>query len=152
MSRILFSIGVLALALAVSSCASETGTDQAGDGGDPGAQTEMVAYEGVIVDMKCYSMNTVNNTNDHMTPDGEMAGCGVACATMGIPVGLLINGEQGGQLYLLVTPSKPMAEHMAKWARISGDVVINGSGLIPSKIEVRGGDGEFTEVKIETMM
>jgi hypothetical protein len=45
-----------------------------------------------------------------------------------------------------------MAEHMAKWARISGDVVIDGNGLIPSKIEVRGEDGSFSEVEVATMM
>ncbi len=103
-------------------------------------------YSGILVDTKCYGMNNDNVTNDH----GDMKGCAVMCAKMGIPVGLLIDGKKGGKVYVLAIPAPSLADHMGKWARVTGVEKFK-RGLIPEKIEVKKGD-TYEEVKIQTMM
>ncbi len=103
-------------------------------------------YSGILVDTKCYGMNNDNIANDH----GKMKGCAVMCAKMGIPVGLLIDGKKGGKVYVLTIPAPSLADHMGKWARVTG-VERFKRGLIPEKIEVKKGD-TYEEVKIQTMM
>lgn len=116
---------------------------------------KMATVEGTLVDGKCFGMNTVNAGDEHVVPMkdgsmGKMAGCATACAKMGIPVGLLEGGKPGNQVYILVTPSGQLADHMAKEARVTGMVAFDG-GLIPQKIEVKEGR-KWKEVKIATMM
>ena len=41
---------------------------------------------GSLIDTKCYSMDARNKGMDHITPMGEMKGCGALCARLGIPV------------------------------------------------------------------
>ncbi len=103
-------------------------------------------YSGILVDTKCYGMNNDNFTNNH----GKMEGCAVMCAKMGIPVGLLIDGKKGGKVYVLAIPAPSLADHMGKWARVTGVEKFK-RGLIPEKIEVKKGD-TYEEVKIQTMM
>jgi hypothetical protein len=103
-------------------------------------------YSGILVDTKCYAMNNDNITSDH----GDMKGCAVMCAKMGIPVGLLIKGKKGGKVYVLTIPAPALADYMGEWARVTG---VEGfkRGLIPEKIEVKKGD-TYEEVKIQKMM
>lgn len=103
-------------------------------------------YSGILVDTKCYGMNNDNVTNNH---DG-MKGCATMCAKMGIPVGLLIDGKKGGKVYVLTIPAPVLADHMGKWARVTGVEQFK-RGLIPEKIEVKTGD-TYEEVKVHTMM
>jgi hypothetical protein len=110
--------------------------------GDKKAKT----YSGILVDTKCYAMNNDNITSDH----GDMKGCAVMCAKMGIPVGLLIKGKKGGKVYVITVAAPSLADHMGKWARITGVEKFK-RGLVPEKIEVKEGD-TYKEVKIQTMM
>ncbi len=103
-------------------------------------------YPGILVDTKCYGMNNDNITIDH----GKMKECAVMCAKMGIPVGLLIDGKKGGKVYVLTVAAPSLADHMGKWARVTGVEKFK-RGLIPEKIEVKKGD-TYEEVKIQTMM
>ena len=107
--------------------------------------------EGILVDMKCYSMDTANWVQDHMTPKGKMPMCATTCAKMGIPVGILEGGKPGGMVYVLITPSMPLGDHMTKTARVTGAVALDGHGIVPDKIEVKNKD-KWQEVKIATMM
>jgi len=114
--------------------------------GDKYGVKKAKTYSGILVDTKCYGMNNDNITNDH----GKMKGCAVMCAKMGIPVGLLIDGKKGGKVYVLTVAAPSLADHMGKWARITGVEKFK-RGLVPEKIEVKKGD-TYEEVKIQTMM
>jgi len=107
--------------------------------------------EGILVDMKCYSMDTENWVQDHVTPKGKMPMCAMTCAKMGIPVGLLEGGKPGGKVYVIITPAMPLGDHMTKTARITGVIALEGHGIVPDKIEVKNKD-KWQEVKIATMM
>ncbi|MEE9260789.1 MAG: hypothetical protein V3U40_06750 [Candidatus Scalindua sediminis] len=91
-------------------------------------------------------MNNDNITNDH----GKMKGCATMCVKMGIPVGLLIKGKKGGKVYVITVAAPSLADHMGKWARITGVEKFK-RGLVPEKIEVKEGD-TYKEVKVKTMM
>ena len=113
---------------------------------------QMITVEGKLIDTKCYGMDDMNIDNTHKVPGKEdkmldMPSCATACVNMGIPVGLL---QKDGSVFMLVTPSNQLAEHMAKHARVTGNKVFDG-GIIPEKIEVKDGD-EWKEVQIGTMM
>jgi len=121
----------------------------AGDGQDH--EMKEVTVEGILIDSKCYGMNPDNWASDHMTPKGDMANCAQACAQMGIPVGVLEGGKPGGDVYLLVTPSMALAEHMAKEVKVVGMATFEGA-ITPSKVFVKNDKGKWEEVKVGTMM
>lgn len=115
-----------------------------------------VTVTGTLIDTKCYGMNHDNMNNDHVVPmkDGKlgtMANCATACAGMGIPAGLLEGGKKDGQVYIIVTPSSALASHMAKEARVTGELAYPG-GIIPDKVEVKNDAGKWEAVEIATMM
>ncbi len=114
-----------------------------------------VTVTGTLIDTKCYGMNHDNVENAHyVKKDGEkmkMPNCATACANMGIPAGLLEDGKKDGDVYVLITPSNAVADHMAKEARVTGELAYAG-GIIPSKIEVKNDDGKWEKVKVATMM
>ncbi len=109
-------------------------------------------YSGKLVDSKCYSMMPKANAgNDHMVKgmDGKpmtVKACAAACASMGIPGGLL---TKGGKMLVLAVPAGQLSQQMAKSARIQGKVM-NGV-LIVKKLEVKNGK-KWSEVKISYMM
>ncbi len=111
-----------------------------------------VTVEGVLVDTKCHGMSNDNSPYDHTTPKGTMPGCGTACANMGIPVGLLVDGKKGGKVYVLLAPSKALADYVGETARITGMKALGEGNLLPEKAEVKGKDGKYTEIKLTTMM
>ena len=90
--------------------------------------------------------------DDHMgpKPDGdgmmEVPKCGTACATMGIPVGVLEGGEAGGDVYIIVGPANGYAEYMAKTVKFEGEQAYPGA-IIPSKMWVEE-DGEWVEKQL----
>lgn len=110
---------------------------------------ETVTLTGILVDSKCYGMMHENMGNDHMTPKGKVPNCASACASMGIPVALLIDGKKGAETVFLVTPAVQLAKHMAKECRVTGQKALG--GVIPTKIEVKE-NGKWKEVEIGTMM
>ena len=114
-----------------------------------------VTVSGKLIDTKCYGMNHANHENDHMVPgkDGEMMtmpNCATACASMGIPVGLLEGGEKDGKVLVLITPAGALANHQSKEARVTG-MEIYGGGILPSKVEVKE-DGKWVDVTPGGMM
>ena len=70
---------------------------------------------------------------------------------MGIPVGILKDGEKDGEVFVLITPSNALADHMAKKARVTGELAYPGA-IIPGKIEVKNDHGKWEEVSVATMM
>ncbi|MFC2085591.1 hypothetical protein ACFLRO_00090 [Bacteroidota bacterium] len=114
-----------------------------------------ITVTGKLIDTKCYGMNHSNVANDHMVPGKEgsmmtVPSCATACASMGIPVGLLENGEKDAKVYVLVTPAGALANHQAKDARVTGTPVFGGA-LLPSKVEVKE-DGKWVDVTPAGMM
>jgi len=136
----LIALSLVAMSMALGSSLLAAGKHKA----------KTVTVTGTLVDCKCYGMMHTNTGNDHMTPKGQVPACARACATMGIPVGVLKDGKPGGELIVLITPSPQLADHMAQQVRVVGMVPSRGS-LIPEKIEVLE-HGKWTEVKIATMM
>ncbi|RMF59007.1 MAG: hypothetical protein D6746_08920 [Bacteroidetes bacterium] len=116
-----------------------------------------VTVEGTLVDTKCYGMAVamgkpkMNVTNTHkVQKDGKMMdvpNCATACASMGIPVGVL---TKDGKTYVLLTPATALKDHMAKEARVTGDKVFDG-GIIATKVEVKE-NGTWKDVTPGTMM
>ncbi len=104
------------------------------------------AFTGVLVDMKCYSMNNDNTSDDHQS----MEKCATMCAKMGIPVGLLIDGKKGGKLYVLTLPAPALSDYMGQHVRVTGTKASKGV-LIPDKIEIMKGD-KYEEIDVTTMM
>lgn len=126
---LLLGLGMMAFTLPAET--SEPGPDE-------------VTVKGKLIDTKCYGMHQGNIDNDHMAPgkDGKMttlSKCATACASMGIPVGVLEGGKKGGKVYVLITPAGALAGHQAKEARVTGMAAYDG-GIIPTKVEVRDGD------------
>ncbi len=118
--------------------------------------SEEITVEGKLIDTKCFGMMPeMNITDTHKVPgkDGkmmEMSGCGTACASMGIPVGIVEGGEPGGKTYVIIASANALKEHMAKEARVTGEQVFAG-GIIASKVEVKE-DGKWVDVTPGAMM
>lgn len=109
---------------------------------------EPLSVEGILVDMKCFSMNAANSGSDHITPKGKMPACATACAKMGIPVGVLTEDDE---VYVLITSGSMLSDYMALETKVTGTPALDGHGLIPDKIMVKK-KGKWEEVKIATMM
>ena len=109
-------------------------------------------YSGSLVDSKCFSMMPkMNAGNEHtvMGPKGKpmkVKACASACASMGIPVGLL---AENGEMYILALPAGQLSAQMAKKARING--MIKEGVLIVNTIEVQDGD-KWNKINISYMM
>ena len=98
------------------------------------------SWTGQLVDTRCMAMNAKNNGQDHK--GGALKGCATACAKMGIPVALLVDGK----MHTLAAPAALLAPHMAKTATVEGKAT--GSGIIlPMKVMVDG-----KEVNLKAMM
>jgi hypothetical protein len=108
-----------------------------------------ITLSGSLIDTKCFSMDARNQGNDHLTPMGEMKGCGTLCARLGIPVGLLAGKNE---VWVLVTPAQDLADHIGQQARVTGTQVYGGHSIRPDKIEVKGASGEWTAINITMPM
>ena len=97
------------------------------------------SFTGTLVDTKCYGMSASNVGNDHK--GGELKGCASACAKMGIPVALLIDGK----VHVIAAPAPMLADAMGKEATITG--MMSGDVIMPEKVMVDG-----KEVQIGAMM
>lgn len=108
-----------------------------------------LTLSGRLIDTKCYSMDARNKGNDHITPMGEMKGCGTLCAKLGIPVGLLTGKNV---VWVLVTPAQDLADHIGEEARVTGAPVYGGHSIRPDKIEVKGASGQWSAITISMPM
>jgi hypothetical protein len=122
----------------------------AGDAAKEKKKDEVVVV-GVLVDTKCYTMNNENYTLDHMTEKGKVEGCASASASMGLPVGLLVDGKKGGKVYVLIAPAPAFVDFMAQTVQVIGTEIIDGA-LAPSQIFVKNENGEWEEVEILNLM
>ena len=145
------AIAFVALVASGLAVAQEHQHDQDKEGDDGKKEMVEVTVVGTLVGTRCYSMDNENIGNDHASPNGILPKCAEACARMGIPVGLLKDGEKGGKLYILISPSTQLADHMAKTVKVKGVETVPGT-LLPSQIWVKTDDGKWEEVKIATMM
>ena len=98
------------------------------------------SYTGQLVDTRCMAMSNKNTGQDHK--DGAMKGCATACAKMGIPAALLIDGK----MHTIAAPAPLLAPHMAKEATIEGKMTPGGV-IMPMKMMVEG-----QEVDLKAMM
>ncbi len=112
---------------------------------------EEVTVIGLLVDSKCYGENNENMMADHVTEQGKVETCAQASASMGVPVGLLVDGKKGGQLYILIAPAPAFVDFMAQTVKVVGTVTFAGA-ITPSEIFVKNEAGEWEEAKILTMM
>lgn len=114
-----------------------------------------ITVDGKLVDMRCYSMDLRNHGQDHVTPDGKiLEGCATACATAGIPVGVLTgNGAPGGKVYILLTAAPQLAQHMNKAVRVQGRLMSDSDGLLTTKIQVMNdATKQYEDVLVNTPM
>ncbi len=111
--------------------------------------------EGIIVDVRCYSQNIKNWTDDHVTATGGvMKNCGKFCAKSGLPMGLLPIREDGspiigGPVYTLFTAAPGLAKYLQKQVRVDGRLMHDSGGLYPLTIEVMDEKtGEYRDINI----
>ena len=98
------------------------------------------SFTGQLVDTRCMAMDASNTGQDHK--GGAMKGCATACAQMGIPVALYIDGK----MHTIAAPAPLLAPYMAKEATIEGEMTPGGV-IMPMKVMVEG-----KEVDIKGMM
>lgn len=98
------------------------------------------SFTGQLVDTRCMAMSAKNTGDDHK--GGAMKGCATACAKMGIPVALYVDGK----MHTIAAPAPLLAPYMAKNATIEGEMTPGGV-IMPMKVMVDG-----KEVNIKGMM
>ncbi len=104
--------------------------------------------QGTLIDTKCYSMGGFV-VNDHKNMEGKkMPNCATACATMGIPVGVLDGGED---VHVLAAPASGYAKWMAQEVRVHGMKGKYADVFIPQKIEVKE-DGKWVKKELPQAM
>ena len=107
-----------------------------------------IQVEGLLVVTECrgadyhqISMNTTNRSTIEIA---------ASCVRMGAPVAVLTTTESGTQLYTLVSPSKSLAQYIARYARLTGKEIAP-HVVIAQKLEIRTADG-WMEIPTTSMM
>ncbi len=96
---------------------------------------------GTLVDTRCFAIDERNVANDHILPEGDVTGCGTACAMQGIPVAVLEGGEPSGKPWILVSyPSQIFAEYVATTVRVIGQYGADGI-IVPISVDTKTDDG-----------
>lgn len=105
--------------------------------------------QGTLIDTKCYSTGGFV-TNDHKDAKGNtIPNCATACASMGIPVGVL---DAEKNVHIIAGPASGYAGWMAKEVRMHGTFGKYADVFIPDKVEVKE-DGKWVEKPVPgTMM
>ena len=104
--------------------------------------------EGILVDTKCYSTNGFV-TNTHKDAKGnDIPNCATACASMGIPVGVL---DAEKNVHIIAGPASGYAGWMSKEVRMHGMFGKYVKVFIPDKIEVKE-DGKWVEKTVPATM
>lgn len=120
------------------------------------AAPKNITVTGTLVDTKCYGMMAeANFGNTHKLPGAngammDVPNCATACAGMGIPTGIVEGGVVGNKTYVIIASATALKDHMAKEARVTGELAFEG-GIIASKIEVKE-DGVWVDVTPGAMM
>ncbi len=141
----LLVVGFSAAALAAD---TPTKAEKAAKAEKAGATAKSMTVMGTFIDTKCYAADHNNIGNDH----GGMKGCGTTCARGGIPVGILVNGEKGGKVLVLLAPSKAFADYIGMEGRVSGTTALGPNTLLPEKVEVKQADGTYKSIDFSSMM
>lgn len=144
----LLVVGFSAGALAADTPAKSVKSEKSEKTEKAGAMAKSMTVMGTFIDTKCYAADHNNIGNDH----GGMKGCGTTCARGGIPVGILVNGEKGGKVLVLLAPSKAFADYIGMEGRASGTTALGPNTLLPEKVEVKQADGTYKEIDFSTMM
>ena len=106
--------------------------------------SDQKTVEGILVDIDCYLADPDHNKgSDH----GQVKQCGILCAKMGKPVGLL---TAKGKFYVLVVASRRLAYHMGQTLRVTG-TLREGLLLLPAKLELKKGE-TWEEIKLGSLI
>lgn len=99
---------------------------------------DRMVLTGVLIDTHCYADDHSHVGDDHDRPQGHVPGCAGLCARQGFPVGVLVNGQEGEAVWILVSVPAVLADYMAETVRVTGEVRSEGV-LIPLRIELKAG-------------
>lgn len=92
---------------------------------------------GTLIDTKCFALDKRNITDDHILADGDVPGCGTACAMQGIPVAVLEGGTASGTPWILVSyPSQIFADYIATTVRVLGQYGAEGI-IVPIHVDTK---------------
>jgi len=111
---------------------------------------ETVTVEGVLVDMQCYVLNKSRLTGDMAADRRVLAACPAEPAKAGIPVAVWNGRVAGGELITVASPAYLLADHLAKPARLTGELIAPRI-VKPTKLEVKTPDG-WLEVPTTAML
>jgi hypothetical protein len=106
-------------------------------------QPKSEVISGTLVDLKCYAAAGLM-TNDH----GDMKGCGAACASGGLPVGLV---DANKKVHFLAVSAPAYASFVGQELRFTGVHGKNAEVFIPEKLEVKE-NGKWVEKKLPKAM
>jgi len=130
-------VGQLALTVGLAATLGLPGLGVSSTGSD------QKTVEGVLVDTDCYLTDPDHNKgSDH----GHVKRCGVLCAKMGKPVGLL---TAKGKFYVLVVASSRLADYIGQTLRATG-TIRDGVLLLPTKLEFKEGE-TWKEIRLGSM-
>ncbi len=133
MKRLLWPYALCSLLLPLSSLAGET-----------------VTVEGVLVDMQCYVLNKSRLSGDMKADRQVLAACPTEPAKSGMPVAIWNGQVAGGELTTLASPASMLAEHLAKPARLTGELIAPRI-IKPTRLEIKTPDG-WVEVPTTAML
>ncbi len=133
MKRLLWPLALCFLVLPLSSLAGET-----------------VTVEGVLVDVQCYVLNKLKLSGDTAADRRLLATCPAEPAKAGMPVAIWNGQVAGGELTTLASPASMLAEHLAKPARLTGELIAPRI-IKPTRLEIKTPDG-WVEVPTTAML
>ena len=107
-----------------------------------GAAGQDSAFEGTLVDSKCYLSDKSLSTNDH----GAMKECGTMCLKGGTPAAIV---TKNGTFHAVIAPSLPLAPYVGQQVRVNGS--LHNGAVLAKKVEVQR-NGKWEEVKLGGMM
>ena len=139
MGRLILA-GCAGIVLLLSAC--NPGSD-ASRPSENAAQGDSLTITGTLVDTRCFNLDPANVGVDHVRPEGFVKACAQACANMGFPAAVLVGGEPGGDVWVLITLPSILADYMAETVRVDG-VVRSAGVLIPFRVQYRAGDEWLT--------
>lgn len=106
------------------------------------AEEKSSSFEGTLVCSKCYLTDNSLTTNYHF----PMKPCGTLCLQNSSPAGLVTKDKQ---FYVIVAPSKTLAEHVGRQTQVSGSLY--GNALLATTVQVEK-SGHWEKVDLQNMM
>jgi hypothetical protein len=126
MKRLLWPFALCSLLLPLSSLAGET-----------------VTVEGVLVDMQCYVLNKSKLSGEMAADRQVLATCSAESAKAGVPVAVWNGRVAGGELITVASPAYLLADHLAKPARLTGELNHGHALTLTKKRPGPAGSGRF---------